>query len=197
MKSLLESRIDLKDEIAHCRKCASSLPLGPRPVFRISPHARVLIVGQAPGKKVHQTGIPWNDPSGRRLRAWMGVSRQDFYDENLVAIAPMGFCYPGKGERGDLPPRPECAPLWMERVVHYVNPSFILLIGHYAQKYFLKERAQANVTETVKAWQSHLPRYFVLPHPSPRNNLWLRKNLWFEEEVIPALRLQVHRALKG
>ncbi|UXY16032.1 uracil-DNA glycosylase family protein [Chitiniphilus purpureus] len=185
----------LLTEIRACTVCAPHLPLGPRPVLRAAASARLLIVGQAPGTRVHATGIPWNDASGDRLRQWLALDRGTFYDERRIAIIPMGFCYPGKGRAGDLPPRPECAPLWRERL-HAQLPAIglTLLIGQYAQAWYLGARRAASLTETVRRWQDHLPHFFPLPHPSPRNQLWLRRNPWFEAEVLPQLRQRL-RAL--
>ena len=166
-----------------CEAC-SGLPLGPRPVFQASPSARILIVGQAPGLKVHKTGIPWNDASGDRLREWLGIDREIFYDEKRVAILPMGFCYPGKGERGDLPPRKECFPLWHERFLSRMPEiQLTVLVGQYAQAAYLGKSRKGNLSETVKAWREYLPRHLPLPHPSPLNNIWLSKNRWFERDL--------------
>jgi uracil-DNA glycosylase len=172
-----------------CSVCAAHLPLGPRPVFRASRTARLLIVGQAPGTKVHETGIPWNDRSGDRLRDWLGLDHESFYDESRVAILPAGFCYPGRYERGgDLPPRPECAPMWHRRLtVHMPNIELTLLTGQYAQACYLGRR-HPSLTATVAAWRDYLPEYLPLPHPSWRNTAWLRKNPWFEAELLPVLR---------
>jgi uracil-DNA glycosylase len=180
-----------------CRLCASALPLGPRPVIRASPTARLLIVGQAPGTRVHETGIPWNDASGDRLRQWLGVSRDTFYDERRIAIVPMGLCYPGRDPKGgDLPPRPECAPLWQDKVrAALPQVELTLLIGQYAQKWYLKDRRKASMTETVANWRAYLPDYLPLPHPSWRNTAWLRRHPWFEAEVIPELRRRVTELL--
>ncbi len=169
------------------------LPLGPRPVLRARASAVLLIVGQAPGTKVHATGLPWNDPSGDRLRAWMNVDRAQFYDETRVAIIPMGLCYPGRDPRGgDLPPRPECAALWLPRLhAHLPNIRLTLLVGAYAQQHYLAARAKGSVTETVRAWREYLPEFLPLPHPSFRNLAWLRRNPWFEQETVPELRRRV------
>lgn len=176
-------------EIRSCTHCKEHLPLGPRPVVAASSSAQVMIIGQAPGTAVHASGIPWDDPSGRRLRQWMDVDEHTFYDPSIFAIVPMGFCYPGRGKSGDLPPRPECAPLWHEPLVkHLPQLELILLIGSYAQSYYLKASRKKTLTETVRNYSEYLPKYFTLPHPSPRNNIWLKKNPWFDEEVIPALR---------
>jgi uracil-DNA glycosylase len=190
--------VELLTQIRHCRDCAPHLPLGPNPVLRASnPAACILIIGQAPGTKVHNTGIPWNDPSGDRLRQWMGLTAEQFYDESKIAIMPMGFCYPGKGKSGDLPPRPECAPLWHDKVLaHLPNIRLTLLIGQYAQARYLGARRKATLTETVKAWRDFADEGFLpLVHPSPRNRLWLSKNPWFEAELAPKLREQIARLL--
>jgi uracil-DNA glycosylase len=156
----------------------------------------VLIVGQAPGTKVHATGIPWNDPSGDRLRGWLAVDREAFYDPARFAILPTGFCYPGRGASGDLPPRPECAPRWhAEFLAHLTRVELVLLVGAHAQAWYLGERRAPSLTDTVRAWREHAPRYLPLPHPSPRNTLWLRRNPWFDADVLPALRARVHALL--
>ncbi|MEZ5465800.1 MAG: uracil-DNA glycosylase family protein [Lysobacteraceae bacterium] len=183
-------------EIRACRLCESHLPLGPNPVLRASTSARILIIGQAPGTKVHESGIPWNDASGIRLRSWLEMDRETFYDEQRVAIVPMGFCYPGKGKSGDLPPRPECAATWHYRIWPLLpNIQLTLLIGHYAQLHMLGERRKKTLTDTVAAFSDYAPEYLPLPHPSPRNQLWLKKNPWFDSEVLPALRRRVREAL--
>ncbi len=183
----------LLDEVRQCRVCAADLPLGPRPVLRASTSARLLIIGQAPGTKVHESGVPWNDPSGDRLRVWMAVDRDVFYDEARVAIIPMGLCYPGREENGgDKPPRPECAPLWHARLLAELPAlELTLLVGAYAQRHYLRQRAGQTVTATVAAWRDCLPRYFPLPHPSWRTRAWARRNPWFETEVVPELRRRV------
>jgi uracil-DNA glycosylase len=187
-----EALLPLLDEVRACRVCEVHLPLGCRPVLRARASARLLIVGQAPGTKVHASGVPWDDASGRRLRDWLGVDSTFFYDERRVAIVPMGLCYPGRGRSGDLPPRPECAPLWHPRLrAALPNIELTLLIGQYAQAYYLKERRRKTLTETVRDWQAHLPAQLPLPHPSPRNTLWLTKNPWFEQDVVPALRQRI------
>jgi uracil-DNA glycosylase len=178
-----------------CRVCAPHLPLGPRPVFLVGRGARLMIVGQAPGRRVHETGIPWNDPSGDQLRAWLRMDRAQFYDTRRVAIVPTGLCYPGSGERGDLPPRPECAPLWQPRFrAALPGIRLTLLVGMHAQAYFLGKRRKKTLAQTVRAWREYLPEFFPLPHPSPRNRLWMKNNPWFVKEVLPALRRRV-RAL--
>jgi uracil-DNA glycosylase len=185
----------LKDARA-CRLCAGHLPLGPRPVLRASATARLLIVGQAPGTRVHETGIPFNDPSGDTLRAWLGLDREGFYDEGRIAIVPTGFCYPGKGPSGDAPPRPECAPKW-HPPLRAAMPAvrLTLLVGAYAQAYYLGDRREKTLAETARNWRAYLPDFLPTPHPSPRNRLWLRKNPWFEAEVVPALRRRVRKLL--
>ncbi len=188
----------LVKEARACRLCAAHLPLGPRPVLRASTTARVLIVGQAPGTRVHATGIPFNDPSGDKLREWLGIDRDTFYDETRIAIVPTGLCYPGKGPSGDAPPRPECAPKW-HPPLRAAMPQLrlTLLVGSYAQAYYLGARRAKTLAETVKAWRDFLPDYLPTPHPSPRNRLWLRNNPWFEEEVVPELRKRVHALIGG
>jgi len=182
----------LKD-VQACEICADSLPLGPRPVVRAHRSAKILIIGQAPGTKVHETGIPWNDPSGDRLRDWLQVGKDIFYDEKKIAIMPMGFCYPGKIERGgDKPPRPECAPAWHEKLLGGLPAvELTLLVGMYAQKYYLAERNKKTLTETVYHWQDYGPAVMPTPHPSWRTTGWLKKNLWFEAELLPTLRSKV------
>ena len=183
---------ELLVEIRGCRACEAQLPCGPRPIVAASRQARVLIIGQAPGKRVHETGVAWNDPSGERLRDWMGVQSPDFYDESKIAIVPMGFCYPGKGKSGDLPPRKECAELWHERLLEKLeNVELTLLIGQYAQKQYLGDRLKANLTETVRGWDEYWPEFLPLPHPSPRNNIWLSRNRWFEQDVLPRLKSRI------
>ena len=187
--------VDLLAEIRACRHCEQTLPLGPNPVLRASTTARLVIVGQAPGTRVHASGIPWDDPSGDRLRQWLQVERDQFYDESGIAIVPMGFCYPGKGKSGDLPPSPDCAPLWHARLFEQMPQlELVLLVGSYAQQQYL-DGAGETLTDRVRRWADFGPRYFPLPHPSPRNNLWLRRNLWFEQEVLPALRVHVGQLL--
>ena len=185
----------LKD-IRACRLCEDKLPLGPRPVLRASTTARLLIVGQAPGTLVHGSGVPWDDASGVRLREWLRVDKSAFYDEKKIAIVPMGFCYPGRGASGDLPPRPECARTWHPRLLPLLeNVELALLIGHYAQQHFLGDARKKSLTDTVRAWSEYAPRFFPLPHPSPRNIGWFMHNPWFDAEVVPALRERVARVL--
>jgi uracil-DNA glycosylase len=162
------------------------------PVVRAHPKSKIAIIGQAPGSIVHQTGVPWDDKSGQRLRDWLGVSETEFYNAKLFALIPMGFCYPGKGKSGDLPPRPECAPQWHESLFNHMKElRLILVIGTYAQQYYLKGKTKKTLTETVKAYQEYLPTYLPLPHPSPRNNIWLKRNEWFEVELIPELQKSI------
>jgi uracil-DNA glycosylase len=185
-------------EAKACTLCERHLPLGPRPVFLAGVKARLLIVGQAPGRRVHETGIPWNDPSGDNLRAWLGMDRAAFYDRSTVAIVPAGLCYPGTGPNGDLPPRPECAPLWQPRFrAALPGIRLTLLIGQYAQAYYLGKRRKKTLAGTVHAWREYLPEFFPLPHPSPRNRLWLKNNPWFEKLVVPPLRSRVASHIKG
>ncbi len=180
---------ELLVEARSCTRCAAHLPLCPRPVLRACATARLLIVGQAPGRRVHETGIPWNDPSGDRLREWMQLDRERFYDQRRIAIIPAGLCYPGTGPGGDLPPRPECAPHWHPRLVPMLPKLQIaLLVGSYAQAYYLGESRRRTLTDTVRAWRDYLPHFLPMPHPSPRNRMWLKRNPWFAEEVLPFLR---------
>lgn len=176
-------------QVRACTVCSEFLPLGPRPVIQAHPDAKILIVGQAPGIKVHQTGIPWDDASGERLREWLGISKETFYNEKIIAILPIGFCYPGAGERGDLPPRKECFKLWHHKLTSGMPQiKRTLLIGNYAQASYLKSDRKKSLTETVRAWKDYSPEYIPLPHPSPLNNIWLHKNRWFEKDVLPELK---------
>lgn len=182
----------LLQSIAACRICAEHLPWGPRPIVAASPAAKLLIAGQAPGARVHASGIPWDDPSGERLREWLGLDRSVFYDDRAVALVPMGFCYPGRGRSGDNPPRPECSREWHGRLLpRLTNVELTVVIGEYAQRYHLG--LKAPVTDTVSAWRTFLPTHIPLPHPSPRNNRWLRRHPWFEQELLPELRRRVAR----
>lgn len=186
----------LLGEIRACRLCEAHLPLGPRPTLQAGSKARVLIVGQAPGTRVHATGIPFNDPSGDRLRGWLGVGRDEFYDRSRIALVPTGFCYPGKGKGGDLPPRPECAPAWQEKVLrHMPRIALTLLVGSYAQAHYLGDRRKETLAATAEAYEDYLPRFWPIPHPSPRNLIWLRRNAWFERDVVPALGAKVRSLL--
>ena len=183
----------LLSEVRACRVCEAALPLGPRPILQMSPTARILIASQAPGSKAHASGIPFSDSSGDRLREWMGMSRGEFYDAGTIAIVPMGLCYPGRGRSGDAPPRPECAPLWRERLLGAMPEiRLTLLVGSYAQNYAL---GPGVLTERVREFTAYLPAHFPLPHPSWRVTGWSRKNPWFEAEVLPALRATIRRAL--
>lgn len=183
------------EEVRACRLCAEALPHEPRPIVSASASARLLIIGQAPGSKVHKSGVPWDDQSGDRLRQWLNIRRPIFYDNTKVAILPMGFCYPGKGRSGDLPPRSECAPSWHEKLLCRLPAiRLTLLIGQYAQRYYL-DTGSHTLTDTVAAWREYLPAYLPLPHPSPRNQIWLKKNPWFEKEVLVELQEQVKMAL--
>ncbi len=186
----------LKD-IRACTVCAAHLPLGPRPVLQAHPDARILIAGQAPGRKVHDTGLPFNDPSGDRLRAWLDVTREKFYDPHLFAIVPMGFCFPGTGTGGDLPPRPECAPAWRAKVLDQLPEiRLTLVLGQFAQEWHLKDQRRKTLTETVAAWREFLPANVLpLPHPSPRNIRWFKTNPWFEADVVPELRKRAAKLL--
>jgi len=180
----------LTAEVASCRLCERHLPLGPRPVFRIAASARLMIVGQAPGTRVHASGVPWDDASGERLRAWMAIDRASFYDQAQIAILPIGMCYPGRAANGgDLPPRPECAPLWHPLLTAHLDQlELTLLVGGYAQRFYLGARARATVAETVASWRDFAPRFLPLPHPSWRTLAWERRNPWFTEALLPALR---------
>lgn len=177
-------------EVSACEICAADLPTGPRPVVRVHREARILIAGQAPGRLVHESGLPFDDPSGDRLRDWLGVERATFYDERRLAIVPMGFCYPGTGQGGDLPPRPECAATWHERILRELpNVELKIVLGAYALDYHLGEKG--SVAGAVERWREHWPHVIPLPHPSPRNIRWFREHPWFEAEVVPALRERV------
>lgn len=189
---------NLLNEISKCTLCQKHLKLGPRPVLSMSSKSKILIIGQAPGLTVHKTGKPWDDKSGENLRNWMGINDKVFYDNKKIGIMPMGFCYPGKGKSGDLPPRKECAPEWHEKLLDKLDtPSLILLIGSYAQNYYLGKKKLKTLTDTVKNYHQFLPKYFVLPHPSPRNNTWMKKNPWFKNEVIPTLKNKVLESLSA
>ncbi len=190
------TKIDsLLRDIKKCTICKGLIPDPIKPVLQANPKARILIAGQAPGKKVHESGIPFNDASGNRLREWMNISKKTFYDNEQIAILPMGFCYPGTGDHGDFPPRPECAPAWREQLLEFLpNIKLTLIIGRYAQAYHLKD-SRSSLTQLVKDWETYWPTKIPLPHPSPRNNIWLKKNPWFEKEIIPTLQQRVSSLL--
>lgn len=184
-------------KIQSCERCKEHLPLGPRPVVQLNEFSKIVIISQAPGKRVHESGIPWHDASGKKLRAWLDVPDEVFYNPACFSILPMGFCYPGKAPSGDMPPRKECAPLWHPLVFSYFKSEpLILLIGQYAQRYYLGKRFKGSLTETIKDYREYLPAYFPLPHPSPRNQNWLKINPWFAEDAIPELQKRVHAALE-
>lgn len=187
----------LIQEISNCSICKEHLPLGPRPIVVAHAKSKIVVIGQAPGTMVHKSGIPWDDKSGDNLRNWMGIDNESFYNSKNIAIVPMGFCYPGRGKTGDLPPRKECAPLWHNVLFNHLQEvELILLIGKYAQDHYLKNASAKTLTETVKNYHKFLPKYFVLPHPSPRNNIWQAKNEWFKRLVIPELQKEIVRILK-
>jgi len=187
----------LLQRVRSCTLCETHLPHGVRPVLQFHPDARILIAGQAPGRKVHESGVPFDDASGDRLRSWMGVPREVFYDAARIAILPMGFCYPGTGSSGDLPPRPECTPAWRKPLLNALSRlQLTLVIGSYAQAWHLGEEA-TNVTKAAQDWRGYWPEIIPLPHPSPRNNIWLKRNPWFEEELLPQLRKRIARVLKS
>ena len=185
---------ELAHQIAGCRLCAAHLPHGIRPVASFSPTARLLIIGQAPGSKVHESGIPWDDKSGDRLREWTGLTKDRMYDPARVALVPMGFCYPGKASGGDKPPRPECAPKWHDSILGLLpEDRLTLLVGTYAQAHYLPAARKLSMTERIRNFRDYLPKFFPLPHPAWRSTIWMRKHPWFEAEIIPALRKQIAR----
>lgn len=189
---------ELIKDIKECTICKDHLELECRPVVSLHPDNQILIIGQAPGIRVHNSGIPWDDKSGDTLREWLGVTKEQFYNDNVLGILPMGFCYPGKGKSGDLPPRKECAPFWHETVLSQLsNVKLTLLIGQYAQKYYLDKSAERTLTATVQNAASYLPQYLPLPHPSPRNNIWMKKNPWFKKDIIPLLSQVIDEIKKG
>lgn len=184
-------------EVRACTLCAAHLPLGPRPVLQLHPAARILVASQAPGRKVHETGVPFDDASGDRLRDWLGLTREAFYDATRIAIVPIGLCYPGQGASGDLPPRPECAPRWRAPLLACLTRlQLTLVIGQYAIAWHLPQR-HAGVTDAVRAWRDHWPTLMPLPHPSPTNNRWFAQHRWFEAELVPRLRARVAEVLRG
>ena len=193
---MTETLEQILNDARACTICEESLVLGPRPVVRAEVSSPILIIGQAPGTKVHASGIPWDDVSGNNLREWLGIDKTVFYDSSIISIVPMGFCYPGKGKSGDLPPRPECAPKWHEPILSQLtNCKLTLLIGQYAQLHYLGKKHK-TLTERVKHWVDAPDDYFPLPHPSPRNRIWMSKNPWFETEVLPELKHRFQMALK-
>jgi uracil-DNA glycosylase len=182
-------------EVRACRVCEAHLPLPPRPIVQLGRRAGVVIIGQAPGQKVQSTGVPWDDPSGDHLREWLAVDKATFYKAAMFSLVPMGFCYPGKKAGGDLPPRPECAPIWHERLLRQVRPdAVVLLVGQYAQQHYLGHARRASLTETVRAFEDYLPEFLPLPHPSWRSKLWMARNPWFARALLPRLRALVRRA---
>lgn len=186
----------LIEEVRACKVCEPFLPLGANPIVQANPMSKIAIIGQAPGLKVHETGVPWNDASGNELRKWLNVTVDQFYNPELFALLPIGFCYPGKGKSGDLPPRKECAPLWHTSLLDEMKEiQLILLIGQYSQKYYLKNKMNKNITENILNFNDYLPDYFPLPHPSPRNFIWMNKNPWFKENVLPELKNRVKNIL--
>ena len=186
----------LLSDIRNCVFCEKLLPLGAKPVLAAHPNSKMIVIVQAPGRIVHGTGIPWDDKSGDNLRNWLGVDKATFYTPELIALIPMGFCYPGTGKSGDLPPRPECAPLWHKKLLEQMpEVKLILLVGQYAQNHYLGKQSKENLTETVKHFHDYLPTYFPLPHPSPRNNIWQAKHPWFKQEVLPELQREVQQIL--
>ncbi len=187
---------NLLKQIRTCRVCKEHLESGVNPVVAASPESKIIIIGQAPGRVVHNTGIPWDDKSGDNLRSWLEIDKATFYNEKIIALMPMGFCYPGKNKTGDLPPRLECAPLWHVKLLALMKDArLILLIGQYAQRYYLRDQAESTLTETVRNFRSYLPTYLPLPHPSPRNFIWQAKNSWFGNEVLPELKRRIHEII--
>ncbi|TCK33488.1 uracil-DNA glycosylase [Paraburkholderia sp. BL8N3] len=197
MSTERETRVQrLLTEIRACQVCQKDLPLGPRPLLQFASDSRILIVGQAPGMKAHLSGVPWADASGERLRDWLGIGPSTFYDASMFAIVPMGFCYPGRGRGGDNPPRPECAPLWLDEILNQLaNIQLTLLIGSYAQARFLGRTRRLSLTETVAAWREYAPRFIPLPHPSPRNQAWFKRHGWFHTDIVPVIRERVAASL--
>ncbi len=188
---------ELLIQIKKCTVCEKYLELGANPIVAASSKSKLIIIGQAPGRIVHNSGIPWNDKSGDNLRNWLGIDKATFYNTDLIALMPMGFCYPGTGKSGDLPPRPECAPLWHNKLFAMMtNAELILLIGQYAQNYYLGNKAKSTLTETVHHFNTYLPKYFPLPHPSPRNNIWQAKNEWFRKDVLPKLKNKIQKIIR-
>ncbi|WP_353186163.1 uracil-DNA glycosylase family protein [Parapedobacter lycopersici] len=179
-------------DIRSCTYCKAQLPHAPNPVIQAAADSKIAIIGQAPGQKVQKSGIPWDDQSGKELRRWLGVDTVQFYDPHLFALVPMGFCYPGKGKSGDLPPRPECAPLWHRKLFDGMpGIKLTLLIGKYAQAYYLGKAKTRSLTDTVLRFEHYLPAFFPLVHPSPRNKIWHKRNPWFSDTVVPLLQRSV------
>jgi uracil-DNA glycosylase len=194
----LTTFVRLVDEIRSCTICSDYLPLGPRPVLQAHPAARILIVGQAPGTAVHKSGIPFTDPSGDRLREWLGVDRDEFYSSKLFAIVPMGFCYPGRGKGGDLPPRAECATTWRKALLsHLTNIELTVVVGRYAIDWHINPPRSATLGAVVAQWREHWPQLVPLPHPSPRNTKWLRSRPWVEAEIVPQLQSRIRALLSN
>lgn len=184
---------DVIERAKNCQLCRDELPCAPKPIIQATAQADIVIIGQAPGLRAHQTNQPFNDLSGDRLRSWLNLDRGTFYDASKIALLPMGFCYPGKGKSGDLPPKAICAPTWHRAILNAIAPKITVLVGQYAQRYYLQDKL--SLTERVNQWRGYLPEYIVLPHPSPRNNIWLKRHRWFEDETIPAIRLHLQRYL--
>lgn len=190
----MTTKIDIVSKIHKCSLCQDALPFPPKPILQYSKNAKVILIGQAPGIKAHQSNTPWNDASGDRLRVWLKMTEQQFFDKNIMSIVPMGFCYPGKGKSGDLPPRKECAPKWHPLLVKLDPSKIILLVGKYAQDYYLRD--QKTLTERIKNWQLYQAQFLPLPHPSPRNNIWLKRNSWFENEVLPQMQKRLSATIQ-
>lgn len=196
MSSQVDNLEVLLRKVRACKHCEANLPQGVRPVLQLGEQAKVLIAGQAPGAKVHASGVPFDDASGERLRDWMGVDKTTFYDKSKIAILPMGFCYPGTGKSGDLPPRKECTELWRREALDLMqNVQLVLVIGKYAIDWHLPKVRKNNLTDTVRAWKKHWPTHLPMPHPSPRNNIWLKKNSWFERDVLPSLKGRIQELI--
>ena len=187
--------IDIISKIHNCTECTHSLPFLPKPILQHSNNAKIILIGQAPGIKAHQSNKPWNDASGERLRMWLEMTEQTFYDKNTLSIVPMGFCYPGKGKSGDLPPRPECAPKWHPLLVQKNTSKVILLVGKYAQDYYLRDKR--TLTDRIRNWRQYQVQFLPLPHPSPRNNIWLKKNTWFENEILPQMQKIIQNRMQN
>ena len=187
--------IDIISKIHNCTECTHSLPFLPKPILQHSNNAKIILIGQAPGIKAHQSNKPWNDASGERLRMWLEMTEQTFYDKNTLSIVPMGFCYPGKGKSGDLPPRPECAPKWHPLLVQKNTSKVVLLVGKYAQDYYLRDKR--TLTDRIRNWRQYQVQFLPLPQPSPRNNIWLKKNTWFENEILPQMQKIIQNRMQN